>query len=246
MPRQTTLKEKIETLASIKSFEDDDDVFDDSDDSTFEDVAKIVDDDVVFATNNTKAASRVELQTSNIVEKLKPKVKRQIFPDLRSGCSVSGKGSETKDDVFDDSFDFKMSQQNFDDVDAKNGASEFDNFKEEESFDLDFGQMNDSQFQTFTQGPAKVENLPSHSSTPKFVKIVPKAVTPKREDYATAYRDVIESDDSFDFGLSQMAEPGTEAARSTERSREDSTPKKQQKMMTPLLSQKIKSRLNFK
>ena len=112
MPRQTTLKEKIETLASKKSFEDDDDVFDDSDDSTFEDVAKIVDDDVVFATNNTKAASRVELQTSNIVEKLKPKVKRQIFPDLRSGCSVSGKGSETKDDVFDDSFDFKMSQQN--------------------------------------------------------------------------------------------------------------------------------------
>jgi len=149
-----------------------------------------------------------------------------------------------------------------------------DDFKRDASFDVGLSQMNDSDFQIFTQADDK--KLSSHSTPRATVGATSKpddatsksdGAVAKRDDLAS-YRDVIESDDSFEYGLSQIpdfefdansqrdagserdadTQPDASSGRDadTQPDADDCTPNKQKKlMMTPVLSKKLKSKLQL-
>ena len=209
-PRQTTLREKIEKIKE-KLEAKNSDIFSDSDDSDFEELAKnFCDDDRV---------GTFESEPRNLE---KPKVVKKIVDFFDPKPSVSCRSGDVGVGVGVD----------------RPTNSLIDDFLLEASFDVGLSQMNDSDYQVFTQFDDESGNQPTGCSAAR------RAATADVD--STTYRDVIESDDSFEFGLSQMKEPdgpGTD---------DGCTPTKLQKVSTattvtsPMLSNKLSSKLSLK
>ena len=121
-----------------------------------------------------------------------------------------------------------------------------DDFLLDASFDVGLSQMNDLDYQMFTRfEPRTGQSSPRRSAN---VDVDVNVDT-------TSYRDVIESDDSFEFGLSQMKEPDGSQTD------DGCSPLKQQKVATtttttpptttkamaktPKLSNKLSSKLSL-
>ena len=131
-----------------------------------------------------------------------------------------------------------------DDVDKPVNTS-IDDFLLDASFDVGLSQMNDLDYQMFTRfEPRTGQSSPRRSAN---VDVDVNVDT-------TSYRDVIESDDSFEFGLSQMIEPDGSQTD------DGCSPLKQQKVATtttpppttttamaktPKLSNKLSSKLSL-
>jgi hypothetical protein len=112
------------------------------------------------------------------------KAKKCLQPFLNEGASNSGKQHGPNDDVFNDDDD--------------------------ESFDADVCQMNDSEFQQFTQSEQMDGRKMLTHRNHHRIQSTPKNVTTKMSEHratASHYCDDFDSDDSFEFGLSQMPEP---------------------------------------
>ena len=109
---------------------------------------------------------------------VKPKVVKRIIDFFEREPSGSG----TSDDVS---------------VDKPTNTS-IDDFLLDASFDVGLSQMNDLDYHMFTRFDAGNEPRTGQSSPRRSANV---------DVDTTSYRDVIESDDSFEFGLSQMKEP---------------------------------------
>jgi hypothetical protein len=140
-----------------------------------------------------------------------------LQPFITKGASNSGKLQGPNNDVFKPYLNKGTSNS------AKNlqkGASNSGNqhgpnddvFKDDddESFDADVCQMNDSEFQQFTQSEQNDGRKVLTHGHHHCIQSTPKNVTTKTSQHrvtASHYCDDFESDDSFEFGLSQMPEP---------------------------------------
>ena len=187
--------------------------------------------DMVKNFDEDEVVGAIETESRNLV---KPKVVKRIIDFFEREPSGSG----TSDDVG---------------VDKPTNTS-IDDFLLDASFDVGLSQMNDLDYQMFTRFDAGNEPRTGQSS-PRRSADVDVDVNVD----TTSYRDVIESDDSFEFGLSQMIEPDgsqtddgcsplkQQKVATTTTTTPTTTPPTTTKAMakTPKLSNKLSSKLSL-
>jgi hypothetical protein len=136
-----------------------------------------------FITKGASNSGKVQGSNVDVLQPFLNEGTSNSAKNLQKGASNSGKQHGPNDDVFND---------------------------DDESFDADVCQMNDSEFQLFTQTEKNDgRKVLTHGHLHR-IQSTPKNVTTKTSQHrvtASHYCDDFESDDSFEFGLSQMPVP---------------------------------------